>query len=176
MFFNVFIVLVVVSFMVRTVRVTLYHVYLWQLKEYRFDRYLAFLKTKSGKKLLFSPLSLLKWLLIFLIYGFKNPEVVIYSFYFFWLIWVLELLLALKEYLKGNWRFPKLTLKSSLLLGSVLLFEFAPMITLYWTAPLLIGPFFDKLLSILVVVFILVLSLPVKLVKKISGIRAEGKI
>src|SRR4030042_886464 len=41
---------------------TLFHAYLWQLKEYRFDRMIPHLKLKTSRKMFFSPLFLVKWL------------------------------------------------------------------------------------------------------------------
>src|SRR3989344_3175387 len=105
MLFNIFLVIIIISFIVRTLRVCFYHLYIWQLKEYRLDRYFSFLKTQSGKKLLFSPFSNIKWLLLVLIYGSSLYNIVIYSFYAFWLIWILELLLFVKDLFLKKLRF-----------------------------------------------------------------------
>lgn len=82
-------------FLVYIIRSVIYHVYLWQLKEYRLDRVVSHLKTPQGKKLLLNPLSWFKLLvlavslmlaplynslsvllLVFLIYSFQFSNLV----------------------------------------------------------------------------------------------------
>lgn len=51
-------------FVIRSIRLLIFYLYLFQLKEYRIDRIRVHLKTNQGKKLLTNPLSLSKWLLL----------------------------------------------------------------------------------------------------------------
>ena len=51
--------------LIRTARAILLWVYLWQLKEYRLDRFLDFLKNRNGRKVLFNKLLFLKIILLF---------------------------------------------------------------------------------------------------------------
>ncbi len=51
-------------FFFSSLRSILYSLYLWQLKEYRFDRMRVHLKTNIGKKWLFSPLGIVKLFLL----------------------------------------------------------------------------------------------------------------
>lgn len=187
MLFNLFIALVTIAFIVRSIRLTLYHTYLWQLKEYRLDRFWSFLKTSPGRALIFSPPAIIKWLLFFIIYGlslyniYVNPIafskfIIIYAFYFFWFIWILELFLSVRDGLKKKWRLPIFTLKSILIVLSVLSILFSPMFTILWNSPLLLGPVLDKILGPLVVFFVLLLNLPAAFLKYLSFRAALIKI
>ncbi|HLD11600.1 MAG TPA: Mur ligase family protein, partial [Patescibacteria group bacterium] len=57
-------------FLIRTARVLWYLLFLWQLKEYRFDRMRIHLSTQEGRKLLFGPAELTKDLLVLALLGF----------------------------------------------------------------------------------------------------------
>lgn len=187
MLFNLFIAIVTFAFIVRSIRLTLYHTYLWQLKEYRLDRFCSFLKTSPGRALIFSPPALIKWFLLFIIYDlslyhiYVNPNAlgnifIIYAFYIFWIIWILELFLSVRDGFKKKWRVPKFTLKSVLIVFSVLTVLFSPMFTILWNSPLLLGPVLDKILAPLVVFFVLLLNLPVAFLKYLSFRAAFKKI
>lgn len=53
-----------------TVKTVLFHTYFWQLKEYRLDRIIPHLRLRTGRSMIFSSLSLVKWaLLLFLLFA-----------------------------------------------------------------------------------------------------------
>lgn len=61
------------AYAIRTIRNILYHLYWWDLKEWRLDRMKIHLReTYQGRRWMFGPLSLVKWLLIIL-YIFNIP-------------------------------------------------------------------------------------------------------
>ncbi|OGG02923.1 hypothetical protein A2W14_00270 [Candidatus Gottesmanbacteria bacterium RBG_16_37_8] len=179
--------ILIVAFIVRTIRLTFYHTYLWQLKEYRLDRYWIFLKSPLGKKLLLHPLNLLKWILLIIIYGaslfniLSKREVllfpvIIYAFYIFWAVWLLELILGIKDIFLKRWRIPEITTKSLLIIVSVLLIQFSSMINIFWMAPLLLGPILDKILAPCVAIVVQVLNIPVYFIKKYIYYKAKVKL
>ena len=57
--------LILFLWLIRTARAVLFWVWLWQLKEYRFDRFRVFFRVQSGKKVLFNKLLFLKVILLF---------------------------------------------------------------------------------------------------------------
>jgi hypothetical protein len=57
--------LIIFFWLTRTARAVLFWVWLWQLKEYRFDRFRVFFSARSGKKVLFNKLLFLKVVLLF---------------------------------------------------------------------------------------------------------------
>lgn len=58
--------ILILSFLwfIRTTKVILFYLYLWQLKEYRISRFLDHFRTEKGKKLVFNKLILLKLFLL----------------------------------------------------------------------------------------------------------------
>src|SRR3989344_3676307 len=106
--------LIFAAFIVRTIRQISFQSYLWQLKEYRPDRILSFVKTDQGKHLLFYKLS--PW------------PYFIYSLFCFWLLWIMELYLALADIYWKKWRFPVFTGKSIFIIVTALSFQFIPVI------------------------------------------------
>lgn len=93
---------------IRTSKHILFWLYLWQLKEYHFGRFLAHFKTKKGQKLIFNPLQLFK---VFLAVVFLLDSIVFVWLLF--LIYLIESFLFLKNIKQS--KKPKLTKKTSLL-------------------------------------------------------------
>lgn len=151
----------VLAFLIRTIRNVLYQVFLWQLKEYRPDRLLIHLRTWQGKKLLFSPISLIKWFLIFF-YFLGLPifllVVILYGF---------EAILNLKEVVSGLKK-PVFTLKATfvvlvVIIGSALLALLFPKDLSNLSNLAVRVLILDKLLSPAVAILFLGLAIPTKL-------------
>src|SRR3989344_4079545 len=69
MLYNFVLIVFTAAFIFRTVKTLFFHIFLWQLKEFRPDRIIAHLKTDYGKKLLVNPLNIIKWILFIVIYS-----------------------------------------------------------------------------------------------------------
>ncbi len=156
-------------FFIRTISNSLYLVFLWQLKEYRWDRMVAFLKTTQGKRIAAGKLSILKWILIFL-------GTFIYFDAFFTLfvigIYLIEAVYNLRE-ITADFKKPKLTPKATFLFTLVTIFEFGCLLLFFSPVSALI---LDKLLPIFVAFWVALLSIPSKLVKKIYISLAKKKM
>jgi UDP-N-acetylmuramoyl-tripeptide--D-alanyl-D-alanine ligase len=107
-------------------------VYLWQLKEYRLDRFKDFLTTRQGKKFLLSYKTL--WRLPVFILLLLTPLIPSTGLIIFFLIILsLDLVNNLFKIIIRTWRRPKLTIKTALLVLSSLIFE---VIILYYALSL----------------------------------------
>ena len=167
--------LIFAAFIVRTIRQISFQSYLWQLKEYRPDRILSFVKTDQGKHLLFHKLSLLKWVL-FIFYYLSPWPYFIYSLFCFWLLWIMELYLALADIYWKKWRFPVFTGKSIFIIVTALSFQFIPVIFIHWSSPLLLAPLLDKSLVPIVAFTVIMFSFPQDVIKRIIFWQAGKKM
>ena len=123
--------ILILSFLwfIRTTKVILFYLYLWQLKEYRISRFLDHFQTEKGKKLLFNKIILLKFLLVFILLSsfisgfFENvPELLTKSsflllyisiiFGILFLLYTGESLKALKDFFGKKLKTPILTKKT----------------------------------------------------------------
>lgn len=128
--FNIFQILAIFWF-IRTVKVILFYLYLWQLKEYHIGRFLDHFRTEKGEQLILNKLNFLKTVLF--IYFFSLPILFHYSDYFRFpstaalslnylfpvsllVIYFFEDLKVLLTFLKKRLKFPVLTKKIVLLL------------------------------------------------------------
>lgn len=179
-YIDLLIYLLLLSFTVRTVRNISYQTFLWQLKEYRIDRLLSHLSTDQGKRLLFGPVTLIKWILLALIIlGIIYVDfglIGLLSFSIFGFIWVAETAKYLGELIISGWKVPKLTIKTVVILVLALFFQFFPLINGNLTAQLSLGPFLDKLLAPTITILSLLLNFPIFLYKKLVIGRAYEKI
>lgn len=178
------------AFITRTLRNGFYHVFLWQLKEYRFDRYVAHLKTPSGRKLIFGLMTSLKWipliiLILISITRLTNPQalepiktdyLVSYLYFFFFLLWTVEAIFNLGELIKKGWRIPKFTVKATLILTMVFILQFNTLFQGIIVAPLILGPFLDKMLAPSVFILVLLFNIPSNFVKRYIIVKAKRKI
>ena len=176
------------AFIIRTFRNALHQAFLWQLKEYRFDRIFAHLKTGQGKKLFLGPLTLMKWVPLIIYTGlilwslfYTLPESHYWSsifaalYYFFWSLWILEATLNVKELFTGGWKLPKFTLKIILILLLVFILQFGTLRNNI-QAPLILGPILDKILPLSIFLFVILFNFPSLVLKKIIIILAKRKI
>lgn len=113
--------LILILWFFPTVKTTLFHTYFWQLKEYRLDRIIPHLKLRAGQRTIFSPLSITKWILIFLLLlissGLRQWLGLFVVFVF-----LVESFVFLKKVLAKEIYHPKFTLRANeIMLGTVLL-------------------------------------------------------
>lgn len=149
------------SFLLWMIRNVFFWTFLWQLKEYRFDRISIHLReTSQGSNLLFSQLSLVKWLtLIGYIASFFYPIPILLIQLVISAIYITEVAFIGHEFLIRTLKKPAVTFKSLLIvlltLGVLLLFFYFPLINQYvWL--LLI----DRLIPLFVALFVFVFAIP----------------
>lgn len=162
---QVLVLVLLVAFLIRTIRNSLYQVFLWQLKEYRLDRILAHLQTWQGRRMVLGPMALVKWVLI-LAYFLGLP-----IFFAVMALYLFEALLNLREATLGIKK-PVFTFKAVTVLGLVitgeLLLFFRPLINLaLWVLIL------DKALALIVAIIFLVLAIPTKIQRELVINRAK---
>lgn len=189
-FFILSIYLLLSAYIIRTVRNSLYAIFLWQLKEYRWDRIFAHLSTPLGKKLLLNPISTAKNIL-FLILLVLSPIFIIQEFgsqiflyilyvvfiFLFWLIWVFEAIINTRELFTRGWLRPRFTAKVLFVFIAVLITQF-PYLILgeITTNQLFLGILLDRLLYPMVTFFVIVINIPSFLYKKRIISKAQNKI
>jgi len=111
---------ILILWLFSTIKTTLFHSYFWQLKEYRLDRVIPHLKLKTGQSMIFSPLSLAKWILIFLL--LVSPESKQWLWLLILLVFLIESFVFLKKILARELYKPKFTLRvNEIILGALLL-------------------------------------------------------
>lgn len=108
--------------LIRTINELSFFVYLWQLKEYRLDRMRAHLTTLEGKRQVFSPFSIVKFILLLFSIIFLGLEVFLPILLVLYLI---EIGFVFYQKINLGLRRPKFTPKASLLsIGSLILVLF----------------------------------------------------
>jgi len=116
---------------IRTTKIALFYLYLWQLKEYHIGRFLDHFQTEKGKSLIFNKLFLLK---IFILIGFVSllyfSSYFPYTIYFFNILPYFILFLYIIEFFKlffdifqRKIKAPIFTKKSFFLISATILFE-----------------------------------------------------
>jgi UDP-N-acetylmuramoyl-tripeptide--D-alanyl-D-alanine ligase len=116
--------LIIFLWLVRTARAVLFWVWLWQLKEYRFDRMNAHLALKSGRQAILNIFNLTHWILFA-----SFPLLIISESWrniFVWLVltvFSLEILKGIFEAKKRIFKRPRFTKKVLLISGAVFIFE-----------------------------------------------------
>ncbi len=109
---------------IRTVKVILFWIYLWQLKEYHIGRFLDHFRTAKGKKILFQPLQFLKIILaglfIFCIFtqGISAGFALLLILF---LVYFIEALTAFNSFLGKRIKLPVLTSKTLVLIAAGIL-------------------------------------------------------
>jgi len=95
---------------IRTAKVVLFWIYLWQLKEYHIGRFLDHFRTSKGKKLIFHPLQLFKIVLLGLFLFTPLSVLILFLIYF------IESLFSFKSLFGRKLKLPVLTKKTILLI------------------------------------------------------------
>lgn len=160
--------IVIAAFIIRTLRVSLYLVFLWQLKEYRLDRLFAHLKTPIGRKLILGPFTIAKWstLLFGSILAFFIPQSILAAYALFWGIWCLEAAVFILELVTRRWKIPALTMRIIPILLIVAVSEFSLLFIGFWRTTLLLAPVLDKGLAPLIACLVGLTSIPTYLYRK----------
>ncbi len=123
-YFMFLIYLIIFLWLIRTARAVLFWVWLWQLKEYRFDRMNAHLALKSGRQAILNIFNLTHWILFA-----SFPLLIISESWrniFVWLVltvFALEILKGIFEAKKRIFKRPRFTKKALLISGAVFIFE-----------------------------------------------------
>ncbi len=157
---------------IRQEKIVFFYIYLWQLKEYHWGRFIDHFRTEKGRRLIFHPLNIAKFA-IFLSYW---PATAYFKITFIWsslifAVYGLEFLIILRDLNNRTFKKPVLTLKTkfltiviSLILLAVLIYTFLVEIVLTgFTAGLPLSPIFvllliDVLSPIIISAFVLILQ------------------
>lgn len=164
-------------FLIWIARKILYLTYLWQLKEYRFDRFFVHLKeTEQGKELLFSRPSLFKWFLIFAYPAFSSSEL-LFSFYPY-LVIILFFEDSYKTFIEIKNRLllrPVLTVKAFVIL--LLSFLFILVLIAFPLTNIFVWVLIaDKALPLFIAYLIFLFSIPTEFYYDYQVLRATEKI
>jgi len=103
----------------RTTKVILFYLYLWQLKEYHIGRFLDHFRTEKGKSLIFNKINLLKLVLLA-----SFPAVPLLLFFVGSILYIFEALKASFDFLIKKIKKPVLTKKILVLILISVLIEF----------------------------------------------------
>lgn len=180
---NIFHILAI-FWLIRTVKIIFFYLYLWQLKEYHIGRFFDHFRTEKGKKTLFHKLNFSKILLLFyflsfpyfLIYltnfpslnliPFISPKIIFLVLYYLFpfLLLVLYLFEGLRTFLdfaKKRIKIPVITKKMIFLIFSVMTFEVGVIFSLlYFEKDLNFFAFwlliFDLSLPLIITVIVLI--------------------
>lgn len=138
-------------------RLILLQVAVWQLKEYRWDRMREYLRLGSTKQMLLSPIELAKWLLLFL-FIVDNTLFGLYL-WFVLAIYVLDLLLLIKELKQRMVLRPAMTLKAISIIAITILVIFALLGLMFINGMFFAGTLvlLDRLIAIIIIVLVFIL-------------------
>jgi len=184
-------ILLVIAFLIVLLRNTIYLLFLWQLKEYRWDRFWVHLKTWQGKRLLFGKTATIKWLILlltlFLLWKkshlefLPGPDGILHFVQndINWIVFVLffiEAVYYIKQLLTSGWQWPIFTFKT-ILIGSFTFFLLGLGIfglsSLSLPAKLLL---FDRALLPLISLMIIFADIPTKIYDQFLIAKAKRKI
>ena len=134
---------IAILWLIRSTKIILFYLYLWQLKEYHLGRFLTHFRTEKGKILLVNNLTVIK--ILFIAYFFLFPFLVSYALYypgslyyliayyvfpaFLIILYAAESLKAIFDFISGKAKIPSSTKKT---LFFVLLFLALPALLLVY--------------------------------------------
>ncbi|MFH1894776.1 MAG: Mur ligase family protein, partial [Patescibacteria group bacterium] len=104
----------------RTAKITLFYLYLWQLKEYHIGRFLDHFNTDKGRKLIFDPANILKIILLLFF-----PAVPLLTFFGTILLYLFEFIKTSFDFITKRAKLPVLTKKSIFLISVSLVLQIA---------------------------------------------------
>jgi UDP-N-acetylmuramoyl-tripeptide--D-alanyl-D-alanine ligase len=146
--------------------------YIWQLKEYRLDRFRDFISTRQGKNFIKSYLisgrTLFFGLVVFV--WFLKIEVV--NFLFFALV-IIEALRLTHKFFKQQIKYPKITTKSTAIVGVALLFEIFILVFYANTVGVLL---IFALRFFVLTAMVFIMFLPTKIIKSLFVLLATKKM
>lgn len=163
-------------FFIWIIKNTLYWIYLWQLKEYRFDRIkVHILETDYGRNLFKSfegGIKIFLFAAYFIVVFYEN--LINYYFILIFLLYLYSFLKVLSEINKKKIRLPRLTLKSfsifSITSFIIIVFYMFPLLDrFFWLV------FIDKFSVIIIFLIILLSSIPTELYKEVLIYKAIKK-
>lgn len=164
-------VLLIFLFIFRSIRNLLYHLFVWQRRDYRIDRMVVHLLTESGQRWSFGNFSLIKWFalaLYILIPSLRDNVLPLL------LIFLLESVVIIKEWMRSGIKKPELTPKIiGIILVVCVIFSGFSLLKLPVTVILLVT---DKLLAIVVFILLLILKIPFSIYKWILIRKARKKM
>ncbi len=174
---NVLLLITYSLFFLWVIRNIFFWVSLWQLKEYRFDRlWIHLTETTQGRDLLFSPLSLLKWLLFFF-YAFAvfNDTLISYFQFVVLGVYIIQAILVLRELYLNIIKKPVFTAKALFLIFATLAIVF-----FLFAIPLLDKFFWllliDRITPFVVSLIVFLLSFPTEIYRDIQIDNAKRKL
>jgi UDP-N-acetylmuramoyl-tripeptide--D-alanyl-D-alanine ligase len=176
---NILSIIILLAFVVRTIRNTLYYLFLWQNKEYRLDRMLIHFKTKLGRKLLFGPFSLVKLFLVFTFSFAALTEQTLISNASIWTFGFVILLEAYKNIREIYFRslpLPEFSLKIALIFFITIFLQLIFVATSSYRPALDYLPYLDKSLGLMVAFQIALFSIPARTVSALTQVLARDKI
>lgn len=167
-------VLLILTFSAIIFKNTIYGLFVWQLKEYRLDRFLVHLNTWQGQKFLFGRTATVKWLLLIFAPFFYFISNRLFLFVLL-IIFSFETLLFLKEILFRRSKLPVFTFK----IIFISIFVFMLIFVGFTLLPLPFGfkiLFFDRGLLLLLGLTIILLNIPARIYHQIIIFKAKEKI
>lgn len=188
-----FLFILLVFWLIRDIKYILFWIYLWQLKQYHFGRFVAHFKTDQGRKLILNPIQALKIILIlswilFVAFSLDSASLLLMPALF--LIYFIEAVLYFRAMFSKRAKYPKPTRKIAFLFLINLFitvnfpFVISPLIkTVFWFGFALLV--FDVLIPVMVSAIVLLcqpladyyrLSLQKKAKMKIGNLNAKLKI
>ncbi len=125
-----------ILWLIRTTKIALFYIYLWQLKEYQVKRFLDHFTTAKGRQLIFNGLNLVK--IVLAVVFFFQPVV---FFYLLLTLYLIETLKVFLDILQKRLKRPVLTKKTAVLVPAAIFLEilfllvlFLNLENIYWLA------------------------------------------
>lgn len=167
-------ILLIIAFLIVILRNTIYLLFLWQLKEYRLDRFLVHLKTWQGQQLLLGKITRIKWLLLL-----TAPFIFFLSarllFLMVFSVFSFEALLSVRRFFTHRRRIPIFTLKTILIFALVLFLILKGFIVLPLPTSVEVL-FLERILVFLVTLVIILTNIPAKIYHRFIIAKAKQKI
>ena len=117
------VVLIPLFWFIRTTKVVLFYLYLWQLKEYHVDRFLDHFRTTKGKRLLFNYLIKGALLMLILLGIFWWERMIVIVLWLTFSVYLAESIAFLRQVFYGSVRKPVVTQKMRVLITGGILLE-----------------------------------------------------
>ncbi|MBI2611414.1 hypothetical protein HYW54_01570 [Candidatus Gottesmanbacteria bacterium] len=170
----------------------LFAVYIWQLKEYRADRMLSFLRTPNGKSLFLNPIEYFKWIIctvsfIAIIYPARATDFIFLSIIVFLVLITIPILfysitgfISLVNLFRHKWKTPIFTVKALTILA-ILIALLSINLGIYWFVNgyylgFLLLLLFDLFVLPITGVLVLLLNIPTTIYKNYLESVAKRKI
>ena len=169
---------------VRQEKIALFYIYLWQLKEYHWGRFIDHFRTEKGKRLIFHPLKIAKILVFFSYWPLAYFRIASVWLALIFTIYALEFFMVLRDCNNRNLKKPVFTLKTWFFTGIISLIFLAILIYTFILDNFIIGipliPILALLLidilSPIIVSVIILLFQPLAIIYRlIAIIRAKRK-